>query len=107
MATKTIPATGVYRNQAGHSVFLRKGEQASEALLADYKLDESASKEYAQEPERSYFSSVVDAPQDQGKAVKASAEERAEPPVENRMDPPVENRSDADLAASAAKGSKK
>lgn len=99
MATKRVEKTGVYRNAAGHSVFLREGEQASEALLADYTLDSAASKAYAQEPERSYFSSVVDAPQDR--------EERAEGPVENRMEAPVENRTDAALAASAAKGTKK
>lgn len=99
MATKRVEKTGVYRNDAGHSVFLREGEQASEVLLAEYKFDGAASKDYAKEPERSYFSSVVDAPQDR--------EERAEQPAENRMEPPVENRSDAALAASAVKGTKK
>lgn len=96
MATKKVEKTGVYRNQAGHSVFLRAGEQANEALLADYKLDESASKDYAKEPERSYFSSVNDAPQDAPK-------QRAQKPAENRAEPPLENRSDAELAADAVK----
>lgn len=96
MATKKVEKTGVYRNEAGHSVFLRAGEQANEALLAEYKLDAGASKDYAKEPERSYFSSVNDAPQNAPK-------QRAEPPVENRAEPPVENRSDAELAADAAK----
>lgn len=98
MATKKVEKTGVYRNKAGHSVFLRAGEQANEALLAEYEFDGGASKDYAKEPERSYFSSVNDAPQ--------NAEQRAEKPVENRAEPPVENRSDAELAAEAAKGKK-
>lgn len=99
MPTKKVDKTGVYRSgKTGHSVFLRKDEQANEALLAEYAFDSEASKSYNAEPERSYFSSVVDAPQDR--------KERAEKPPENRKEPPVENRSDAELAAAAAKGSK-
>lgn len=99
MGTKKVEKTGVYRNKAGHSVFLRAGEQANEALLADYEFDGSASKDYAKEPERSYFSSVNDAPQNAPK-------QRAEKPAENRAEPPLENRSDAELAAAAAKSDK-
>ena len=95
MPTRKVEKTGVYRNKAGHSVFLRAGEQANEALLADYEFDGSASREYAKEPERSYFSSVNDAPQDRPK-------QRADRPAENRAEPPLENRSDAELAADAA-----
>lgn len=93
--TRNVPASGVYRNDAGHAVYLEKGDEVSEELLKTYKKDDAASKAYHEAPERNTFGTIVDAPQDQ--------EQRAEPPLENRAEPPVENRTDAQLAAAARK----
>lgn len=99
MPMKRVPKSGVYRNEAGHGVLLQEGQEVNERVLEGYTLDGEATKTYATEPERPYFSSIIDAPQDQ--------DQRAMEPVENRMEAPAENRSDAQLAASAAKGTKK
>lgn len=107
MAGTKVEKTGVYRNDAGHAVYLAEGAQVDEAVLKGYTLDAEASKDYGKEAERPYFGGVQDAPQDQ-KAEDTWSSRSAGPAPENRMQPaPSENRSDADLAASANKTAKK
>jgi hypothetical protein len=105
MALKRVEKTGVYRYEDGSSVYLTEGSDVDERVLQGAKLDKAASKEWNAEPERYYFGTIQDAPQDQP-AEETWSDKRSVPGApENKAMPPVDQRSDADLAADAASNS--
>lgn len=102
MVTKKVEKSGVYRNKAGHAVYLAEGQDVDERMLADYSLDGEATKEREKPVERSFFGGVVDAPQD------APQEQRMQPgaPENKAMGGPTQQKTDAELADAAAKKAK-
>lgn len=110
MDLKRVEKTGVYRYPDGSSVYLTEGTNVDARVLKDAKLDGKASKEWNAEPERNYFGTLQDAPQDQKaeetwsdkRMVAGAPENKAMPAPETKSDKPNDQKTDADLAKDAA-----
>lgn len=106
MPIKKVEKTGVYRAKNGHAVYLQEGQPIADTVLDNYEFDGAGTKDFAMQPESSYFGGIQDAPQNQkaedtwsGRMVKGAPENKA-------MKAPGDTKSDAALADDAAKDKK-
>lgn len=95
-----VKKSGVYRNKAGHAMYLNKDSDVPKVVLEDYSFDADGTKERDQAPERerSFFGAVHDAGQDDFVAERARADAERQTKEGRGGD---QNKSDAQLAAEA------